>query len=152
MSVPTYTQPEQEQSRRSRRTFWIIVATLSAIALIGLTAFVGVTASSAINPLKQKEVVAARYYLTIESGDYATAYSFLDRNATIDGQPVDQQSFIRLAEAADAHYGTVYGMVLSTQSDGTHVAVDRAILSCYDLHLVLKQENGAWKIISADGI
>ena len=120
--------------------------------MIGLTAFVGVTASSAINPSKQKEAVAARYYLTIESGDYATASSFLDRNATIDGQPVDQQSFIRLAKAADAQYGTVYGMVLSTQSDGTHVAVDRAILSCYDVHLVLKQEHGAWKIISADGI
>lgn len=151
MSVPTYTQPEQEESRRPRRTFWIIV-TLSAIALIGLTAFVGVTASSAINPSKQQEAVAARYYLNIESGDYASASSSLDRNATIDGQPVDQQSFIRLAEAADAQYGTVYGMVLSTQSDGTHIAVDRAILSCYDVHLVLKQEHSTWKIVSANGI
>ena len=152
MSVPTDAQPEQQQSRRSRRTFWISVGTLCAMTLIGLTAFVGVTASAASNPLKQKGAVAARYYLTIESGDYATAYSFLDRDATIDGQPVDEQAFLRLAKSADAKYGTVYRMVPYTQGDGTHVTVYRAILPCYDVHLVLKQENSTWKITSANGI
>lgn len=153
MSVPTYAQPQQEQSRRSRRRFWIIVGTLSAIALIGLTAFVWVTASSELNSLKQNGSIPERYYLNIMSGDYTTAYTYLDRSATIDGQSVDQQAFIRLAKAADAQNGTVRGITFNIESDATHVTatVNRGSRS-YDVHLVLKQENGAWKIVSADRI
>lgn len=153
MSVPTYAQPQQEQSRRSRRTFWIIVGTISAIALIGFTAYVWVIASSAINSVKQNGSIPERYYLNIISGDYTTASSYLDRNATIDGQQVDQQSFTRLAKAADAQYGTAHAILLSTENDATRVTVTVSRGSrSFDVHLVLKLENGTWKIVSADGI
>ena len=154
MSVPVYLKPEQQQPRRSRRTFWIIVGTLVAIALIGLTAIVWVVASSELNSIKHTGSIPERYYLNIMSGDYTTASSYLDSNFTINCQPVgDQQAFTRLAKAADAHYGTVHGITLSTESDAAHVTVTVSRGSrSYDVHLVLQQENGTWKIVSADGI
>ena len=154
MSVPTYAEPQQQPSRRSRRTLYILVGTLAAIALIGLIAYVWVAFSSELNSIKQTGSIPERYYLNIMSGDYTTAYSYLDSNATINGQPVvDQQSFTRLAKAADAQYGTVHGITLNIESDATHVTatVSRGSRN-YDVHLVLKQENGTWKIVSADGI
>ncbi|HEX6477765.1 MAG TPA: hypothetical protein VF043_02890 [Ktedonobacteraceae bacterium] len=152
MSVPTFTQSDQ-QLRRSRRTLWIVVGTISAIALIGFAAIVWVVASSELNSIKPNGSISERFYLNIMSGDYTTAYSYLDSNATINGQPVDQQVFIRLARAADAQYGTVHGITFSTESDATHVTVTVSRGSrSYDVHLVLKQENGTWKIVSTDGI
>lgn len=153
MSVPAYTQPEQQQSRRSRRVLWIIVGTVCAIALIGLAAIVWIAASSALNSIKQTGSIPERYYLNIMSGDYTTAYTYLDSNATIDGQPVDQQAFTRLAKAADAQYGSVRGITFNVESNATNVTVTVSRGSrSYDVHLVLKQENGTWKIVSADGI
>ncbi|HEV2579539.1 MAG TPA: hypothetical protein VGT44_01700 [Ktedonobacteraceae bacterium] len=152
MSVPTYAEPQQ-QSRRSRRTFWIIAGSILAIALIGLAGYVAVLTSSALNSLKQTGSIPERYYLNIMSGDYTTASTYLDSNATIDGQPVDQQSFMRLAKATDAQYGGVRGITFNIESDATHVTVTVSRGSrSYDVHLVLQQENGAWKIVSADGI
>jgi hypothetical protein len=151
MSVPTYTQ---QQTRRSRRTFWIMVGTLVALALIAFTATVWVRASSEVNAIKKTGSIPERYYLNIMSGDYTTAYSFLESNATIDGQSVDQQAFTRLAKTADSHYGTVSGITFSTESDVVQVTatVTRGGSRSYDVHLVLQQENGTWKIVSADGI
>jgi hypothetical protein len=153
MSIPAYAQPDQ-RSRRSRRRFWLIVGGISLVAFIILAVFVGFAAYSAINSIKQTGSIPERYYLNILGGDYTTAYSYLDSNATINGQPVgDLQSFTRLAKAADARYGTVHGITLNTESDAAHVTVTVSRGSRnYDVHLVLKQENGTWKIVSADGI
>ncbi|MGH2495872.1 MAG: hypothetical protein ACRDIV_14340 [Ktedonobacteraceae bacterium] len=152
MSIPTYA--EQQPSRRSRRMFAILVGALAVLALIGLIAYVWVASSSALNSIKQNGSIPERYYLNIMSGDYTTASTYLGSHATIDGQPVaDQQAFIRLSKAADAQYGSVHGMTFNIESDATHVTatVSRGSRS-YDVHLVLKQENGTWKIVSADGI
>ena len=154
MSVPTYVQPDQQQSRRSRRMFWIIVGGISIVVFIIFAAYVAFAAYSAINNVKQNGSIPERYYLNIISGDYTTAFTYLDKNATIDGQPVaDQQAFIHLAKAADAQYGTAHGITFNIESDATHVTatVSRGSRT-YDVHLVLKQENGTWKIVSADGI
>lgn len=140
MSVPTYTQ---QQTRRSRRTLWIVVGTLVALALIGFIAIVWLRASSEVNSLKQTGSIPERYYLNIMSSDYTTAFSFLVNNATINGQMVDQQAFTRLAKAVDAQYGDAAQVTATVTRGGSR---------SYDVHLVLKQENGAWKIVSADGI
>ena len=152
MSMPTYAQPQQ-QSWRSRRALYILVGTLAALALIGLIAYVWVAVSSELNSIKQNGSIPERYYLNIMSGDYTTASTYLDSSATINGQQVDQQGFIRLAKAADTQFGTVHGITFNTESDVTNVTatVSRSSRS-YDVHLVLKQENGTWKIVSADGI
>lgn len=152
MSVPTYAEPQQ-QSRRSRRLLYILVGMAAAIALIGLVVYVVITISSTLNTIKQTGSIPERYYLNIMSGDYTTASTYLDSNATIDGQPVDQQAFIRLAKAADTQFGTVHGITFNIESDATNVTVTVSRGSrSYDVHLVMKQENGAWKIVSADGI
>lgn len=152
MSVPTYAEPQQ-QSRRSRRMLYILVGVVAALVLIGFGAYVWVTVASTLNDLKQNGSIPERYYLNIMSGDYTTASIYLDSNATIDGQPVNQQAFIRLAKAADARYGTVHGITFNIESDATNVTatVSRGSRT-YDVHLVLRQENGNWKIVSADGI
>ena len=153
MSVPVYMKPEQELPRQSRRRLWLIIGGISIVVFIIFAVYVGFAASSAINAVKQNGSIPERYYLNIVSGDYTTASSYLASNATIDGHPVDQQAFIRLAKAADAQYGTAHAIVLSTESDATHVTVTVSRGSrSYDVHLVLKQENGTWEIISADGI
>lgn len=157
MSAPTFTQPDQQQPRWSRRTLWIMVGTLVALALIGITAIVWLRGSSEfsseLNSVKQNGSISERYYLNIMSGDYTTAYSFLESNATIAGEPVDQQAFMRLAKSADARYGNVHGITFSTESDAAQVTVTVSRGSRnYNVHLVLKQENGTWKIVNADGI
>ena len=152
MSVPVSTQP-QPQSGQSRRKFWFIVGGLIAIVVIAFAVIVGVIASREIHALKQNGPIPERYYLNIMSGDYAQAYTYLESNATINGQPLNQQAFLRLAKAADAQYGTVHGVVFSQETDGPHITatVSRGSRS-YDVHLALKQENGVWKISTADGI
>jgi hypothetical protein len=151
MSIPTYAQPQQ--SRRSRRALYILAGVAAAIVLAGLVVYVVITVSSTLNALKQNGSIPERYYLNIMSGDYTTASTYLDSNATIDGKPVDQQAFIRLAKAADTQFGTVHGITFSIESDATNVTVTVSRGSrTYDVHLVLQQENGTWKIVSADGI
>ncbi len=153
MSVPVSMKPEQQLPRQSRRRFWLIVGGVSIVVFIVFAVYVGLAAYSAINNLKQNGSIPERYYLNIIGGDYTTAYSYLDSNATIDGQQVDQQAFTRLAKAADAQFGTAHAILLSTESDATNVTVTVSRGSrSYDVHLVLKQENGTWKIISADRI
>jgi flagellar basal body-associated protein FliL len=154
MSVSTLTQSPQQQSRRSRRTIWIMIGTLVALALVGFAAIIWVRASSEVNFLKQTGSIPERYYLTIMSGDYTTAYSYLDKRATINGQPVDQQVFTSLAKAADSRYGTVSAITFNTESDVAQVTatVTRGGSHNDEVHLVLQQENGTWKIVSADGI
>ena len=143
MSVPVSMKPEQELPRQSRRRFWLLIGGISIVVFIVFAVYVGFAAYSAINTVKQTGSIPERYYLNILGGDYTTAYSFLESNATIAGQPVDQQAFTRLAKAADAQYGTVHGIVLSTESDAAHVTVTVSRGSrSYDVHLVLQQENG----------
>src|SRR5215469_6678079 len=153
MSAPVYMKPEQPSSRQSRRRFWFLVGGSSLVVFIILGVYVGFAAYSAINAVKQTGSIPERYYLHILGGDYTTAHSFLDSSATIAGQPVgDQQAFTRLAKSADAQYGTVHGITFSTESDAAQVTVtvSRGSSRSYDVHLILKQENGTWKIVSAD--
>ncbi len=153
MSIPTYTEPQQQSARRSRRALYILVGAAAAIVLIGFVVYIVMTVSSTLTSLKQNGSIPERYYLNIMSGDYTTAATYLDSHATIDGQPMDQQAFIRLAKAADTQFGSVHGITFSSESDAANVTVTVSRGSrSYDVHLVLQQENGAWKIVSADGI
>jgi hypothetical protein len=88
--------------------------------------------------------------------DYTSAYADLDSQATISGQQVDQQSFTALATSADTHYGKVSGWNIDPAlqgNDPSHltITVHRGDRN-YQVHLQLKLEGSAWKIIRADGI
>ena len=90
--------------------------------------------------------------------DYASAYADLDSQATISGQQVDQQSFSILATSADTQFGKVSGWNIDPAlqgNDPSHltITVHRGNRNYhYQVHLQLKLEGNAWKIISADGI
>lgn len=155
MSLPTYTlPPEQQQSRRPRRFIWIIVGVSIGAFLIlgGITAIV---AYREIQDLKQNGTIPERYILSMIGRDYATAYSYLDSQATINGQPVaNQQTFTAMATAADNRDGTAMGAeVENTSPDQTHVTINlHRGKRTYVIHLVLKLEGSSWEIISADSL
>src|SRR5215467_13630744 len=101
MSVPSYAQPKLHQSRRGRWTTLGIVGGALVIVLLAfavlVTTGVIVGLNSFFHTTNQPVPVAAHYYLSILRQDYTEAYSDLDAHATINGQQVDQQTFITLA-------------------------------------------------------
>ena len=157
MSVPTFTQSpnSSQQPRQSHRTLWIVLG--SAIGVLLLAALVAGSAFFALHTFFQQTdqpvPVAANYGLALMRQDYTSAYADLDSQATINGKPVDQQSFITLATAADTQYGKVSGYSIDQGNDASHltITVHRGARN-YQVHLQLKLEGNSWKIISADGI
>jgi hypothetical protein len=100
--------------------------------------------------------VIASYGLDFMRQDYTDAYTHLDSQATINGQQVDQQTFIALATAADTRYGKVSGFSIDSPLQGNDpsfvtITVHRSDQN-YQIHLQLKLEGNAWKIVSADGV
>ena len=162
MSIPTYLPPQQ-QPGQARRRFWMILGIVaSLIVLVGLI-FTALVATDVIvglnaffNTTTEPTPVAANYYLALMTQDYAKAYADLDSHATINGQQVDQQTFITLATTADTQNGKVSGYSLDPSlqsSDPSHptITVHRGA-RIYQVHLQLQQEGTVWKIINADGI
>ena len=157
MSVPTLTQSPNafQQPRKSRPLLWIILG--STIGVLLLAALIGASAFFALHTFFQQTdqpvPVAANYYLALMTQDYAKAYADLDSQATINGQQVDEPTFINMAKAADAQRGRVSGYSMMGDGSGSSftLSVQRGGRS-YQVHLQLKLEGSAWKIISADSI
>jgi hypothetical protein len=160
MSVPTITQTQDysQQHKKSRIWLWIVLGSL--IGVLFLTALVAGSAFFAVRSFFQQTdrslPVVASYGLDFIRQDYADAYTKLDSRATINGQHVDQQSFIALATTADTHYGTVSGYSIDSPLQGNDptyvtITVHRSNQN-YQIHLQLKLEGNGWKIISADGV
>ena len=160
MSVPTITQPTNysQQPRKSRMWLWIVLG-----SLIGVLLFTALVAGSAFFAVRsyfqqtdQSLPVVASYGLDLIRQDYTDAFAKLDSQATINGQQVDQQSFIALATAADTRYGTVSGYSIDSPlqgNDPTHVTITvHRSNHNYQIHLLLKLEGNDWKIISSDGV
>lgn len=102
-----------------------------------------------------------QYYTAIKNQDYAIAYSYLDPNLTYtNGQPTTQSLYTFHAQSQDTSKGTVYSFTVGSISVNNYgiasvtVTVIRINTASapYDVHLQLKQENGAWKIIFSDNI
>ena len=161
MSVPNYVQPAgySQQPGKPRRRFWMIFGIAGGLIVLVCLAFTLLVVTGVVVGLttfftttSEPTPVAANYYLAIMAHDYGKAYSDLDSHATINGQQVDQQTFVSLAATTDAHNGNVTGYTIEG-NDPSHptITLHRGARS-YQVHLQLQQENGAWKIISADGI
>jgi hypothetical protein len=157
MSVPTLTQSPNafQQPRKSRPMLWIVLG--STIGVLLFAALVGASAFFALRTFFQQTdqpvPVAGNYYLALMTQDYAKAYADLDSQATINGQQVDEQTFINMAKAADAQRGRVLGYSIMGNDSGSSftMTVQRGGQS-YQVHLQLKLEGNAWKIISADSM
>jgi uncharacterized protein YpmB len=162
MSIPTYLPPQQ-QPGQARRGFWMIFGIVAGLIVLVMLVFTALVATGVIvglnaffNTTTEPTPVAANYYLAILTQDYAKAYTDLDSHATINGQQIDQQTFITLATTADTQNGKVSSYTLDDSlqgNDPSHptITVHRGA-RIYHVHLQLQQENGVWKIISADGI
>ena len=157
MSVPNDIQPRLRQSRSG---LWTTLGIVGGVLVIVLLAFgvlvttgVIVGLSTFFHTTNQPVPVAAHYYLSIMGQDYTQAYTDLDPHVTINGQHVTQQSFTTLASAADAHNGKVteYSIDQGTDPARLTITVHRGART-YQVRLQMQQENGAWKILNADGI
>jgi hypothetical protein len=160
MPVPTFTQSPNSspQPRQSHRTLWIVLGSAIGVLLFAalVTGAVFVALHTFFQQTDQPVPVAANYGLAFMRQDYASAYADLDSQATVNGQRVDQQTFTTLATTADTQYGKVSGYSIDSTlqgNDTSHltITVHRGARN-YQVHLQLKLEGSAWKIISADGI
>lgn len=160
MSVPTYAPPSNygQQRKQSRGKLWLIIGAATLIVIVGFAIIVTVAANSAVNAFFNKTdspvSVAANYYQSMLHQDYTQAYKDLDSNATIKGQHVDRQAFTNLAQEAVTRNGLVFGYDIEVQGNNpAHLVVTvKRLNRSYAVHLQLKQEGNAWKIVSADGI
>ena len=157
MSVPTYAPPSNsmQQLRQSRRSLWIAVGVAVLLSIITFGVIVTLAVAFSLNAFFSRTdspiSVTANYYLALQNQDYAQAHRDLDSNATVNGHRVDQQIFSNLAHKAVIQDGPVYGYSIEVNGDASHpvVTVHRTGRT-YDVHLQLKQEGNAWKIVSID--
>lgn len=92
------------------------------------------------------------YYDAIEAQNYPLAYSYLDANATINGQKLTLQTFTQLAQTGDSTYGPVISFTISVFPPLVVMTVNRKSLGPYHTHLMMKQEGATWRITSIDRI
>ncbi|MFL5628377.1 MAG: hypothetical protein ACJ788_22585 [Ktedonobacteraceae bacterium] len=156
--APPYAQPQQ---KTSLRWLWITLGIVGGLLVLGCAACV-IAGALGFNFLAQAvgpQITVQQYYQAIKQQDYATAYSYLASNATVNvnGQsvPVTQESsFETAAKALDISLGPVTSADSNTQGSDTSrvtVTVTRNGRS-YDVHMVLVKVGNNWKIQSADGI
>ncbi len=144
----------------------LLIAGLAGIAIvlaaIGLSTYVvnrvNTTVTTLFNRTDVPEFVAAHYYEAMRNRDYATAYGDLDSQATLNGQHLDEPTFIQDAANADAQHGALfsYGLLRpagdSAQSATQFDASLRRGAQSYIVHVQLRQAGDRWKIISMDGL
>ena len=167
---PPYGQPQyggpppfaQPQQKTSLRWLWITLGIIGGVLVLGCAGCV-IAGALGFNFLAQAvgpQITVQQYYQAVKQQDYATAYSFLTSDATINANgtsvPVSQEtSFETAAKALDVSLGPVTNISSNTQgSDTSHVTVTvtRSRGGSYDVHLVLVKVGNNWKIQSADGI
>ena len=158
----------QVQKKGSLRWLWIVLVILGVVLLVPMVLTIGIIASVSYaeshRPIVGDAINASgQYYQAIQRQDYTSAYSSLERNATITVQsrPVVMNSVDTLATASQAR-DTQDGMMSSyTATDGNFeqgsnivdltMKVTRTSQS-YNVHLKLELVGSDWKILSADGV
>jgi hypothetical protein len=139
-----------------------LVLVVCVLAVIGLSTYfinrVSATVTSLFNRTDVPEFVAAHYYEAIRKRDYATAFGDLDSQATLNGQPLNEAAFNKLAADTDAQRGSLFSYGLLKQSNaGMPAATEfdahlRRGDQPYVVHLQLRQVGDRWKISSMDGL
>lgn len=151
-SASPYAVRYQEPAGPPRTWFWVLLAGLCGLFLFGGVVFAA--ASSALNHVKQSGPIPARYYLAFIDRDYTRAYGYLDRATTVEGHQVSAHSFATLATAADRREGQVLGFVIAPATgDSSRVTLTvHRLFGEYTIHLSLRHNGAAERIVSADGL
>jgi hypothetical protein len=93
------------------------------------------------------------YYSAIKTQDYGSAYSYLGSGLQTE---YSQQTFTQAVQQQNAVLGPVsrFGMTSIPTGDPAYftLTVTRTNGTTYDVHLELRQEEGAWKITTFDRI
>jgi hypothetical protein len=157
-----------EQKKGSPRRLRMVLVVLGVVLLVPLVLTLGIIVSLSYAESHRPTVgdasnASGQYYQALQRQDYTSAYSSLERNATITVQsrPVVMNSVDTLATASQA-LDTQDGMMSSyTATDGNFeqgsnivdltMKVTRTGQS-YEVHLKLELVGSDWKILSADGV
>lgn len=139
----------QTQTRHSHTGLWasitIIAGAVIFSAIVIIAIFIG------LNKVKDSGPTPARFYLALQGQNYALAYAYLDGQAKVNNQPVNQQTFIEQMAQADATTGAISGFSYEDKQDNSNVTVKVTRANrTYDVHFQLKQVDGRWLITSID--
>ena len=141
----------QTQTRHSHAGLWLATGIMAGIAVISL--FLAGAVFLGLNQVKENGPTPARFYMALHDQNYALAYSYLDSGATLNNQPVDQQSFSSQFAQADSRNKAISGFEITDKNDAAsaNVKVSRGS-STYQVHLQLKQVDGRWLITNIDRV
>ncbi|HZR39865.1 MAG TPA: hypothetical protein VFB12_07105 [Ktedonobacteraceae bacterium] len=171
---PPYGQPQSQygvppvpgamptqQPKRSRRWLWIVLGVIVGLLLVCGVGTFAIFNTIAHNPATD---VVNKYYTAIKTQDYATAFQYLDptMKMTVQGtsQQITSDLFTQVGQAYDTEKGKVNNYSITNTQLSTNNGVNTADLTvsvtrngaAYDVHLGLRQEGDAWKIISFDNL
>jgi flagellar basal body-associated protein FliL len=145
-------------AKKSHRGLWI---TLGIVGVLVLLVCGGcVTASFFAFRYIQENIgptlVVAQYYEALKEQKYDLAYSYVDANATIEGQHVSLATFTHLAQTVDTTEGKVTqytpaGFTETGNSATARMQVTRR-KETYSVILQLRREGNDWKIVNANKI
>jgi hypothetical protein len=139
----------QAQTRHTHTGMLVAIGGMGAVIIFGL--IIAAAIFRGINKVKEEGPTTARFYLALQDHNYALAYSFLDSEAKLNNQAVDQQTFIKQAAQADALSTTIKGFDYSDKGNNASATVNvhRGNFN-YQTHLTLKQVENRWVITNID--
>jgi hypothetical protein len=154
-----------QPAKKSRRLPVILALVAGVLVLACAVGTVAIVAGiNAVNNSPGK-AAAQQYYAAIQTRDYAKAYSYLDPTMTMNvagqDQQISQELFNQAAQAYDQSKGAVSSYALTdvsvsaaTDTGNTANVTVRVTRNgaAYDVHLQLKQEGSAWKVVSFDSL
>jgi hypothetical protein len=145
---PVYRQPPQ----KSYRWVWIVLGVFVLLAIVG-TALLALGVGYAVTTYGGPTIASDQYYTAIRNQDYARAYSFLGSELKT---VYSQEAFTQMAQQRDATSGKVshyaYTNVPLSDPATLNLTVTRVDGTTYTVHLVMRQEGGAWKVTAFDRI
>lgn len=138
------------------------IVMLIVVAAVGLSTYfinrVSTTVTTLFARTDVAEFVAVHFYEAIRNRNYAAAFGDLDHHAALNGQPLDEQAFIKDVTDVEMQRGALFSYGLVRQSDVTAPAITEFAASLrrsdqpYIVHIQLRQVGDRWKIISIDGL
>lgn len=140
------------------RNRWLMIGGLSVLVIAAFALFiisrVEVVTDAFFSRTDLPETVTAHYYEAIRNQNYAAAYTDLDEQATLNGQPIDEQTFIQQASQVDTQRGRLdsYGIFKESDDASQYTVSLRRGTNAYSVNLKLRQVGNRWKIVSLDGL
>ena len=143
---------------KSATRLWIVIGMASVILMVGFVVGIGMkistTLSAVMGRTDKPASVALHFAEALRTQSYGVAFADLDINARFNGQVLEQDAFIKMAQDADSERGSVlfYGL-LPDENDSAQFSIklQRGNQS-YTIHVRLQPVSNGWKIGSIDSL